>query len=50
VNLDMLRHYRPLTNVVHRPVLTGGRGIHITGHHEINLPLILALALEGLQD
>jgi hypothetical protein len=49
VNLDMLSHYRPLTNVVHRPVLTGGRGISITGHHEINLPLILALVREGLQ-
>jgi hypothetical protein len=49
VNLDMIRHYRPQTNVVHRPVLTGGKGISITGHHEINLPLILALASEGLQ-
>ncbi|KMY66631.1 hypothetical protein AAU61_16050 [Desulfocarbo indianensis] len=49
VNLDMLRHYRPLTNVVQRPVLTGGRGINLTGHHEINLPLILALVREGLE-
>jgi len=49
VNLDMLRHYRPLTNVVQRPVLTGGRGIDLTGHHEINLPLILALVREGLE-
>ncbi len=48
VNLDMIRHYRPLTNVVTRPVLPGGRGIHLTGHHEINLPLLLALAHEGL--
>ncbi len=50
VNLDMLRHYRPLTNVVHRPVLTGGRGINLTGHHEINLPLLLALVREELAD
>ncbi len=48
VNLDMIRHYRPQTNVVHRPVLTGGRGISITGHHEINLPLLLAMVREGL--
>jgi hypothetical protein len=48
VNLDMIRHYRPQTNVVERPVLTGGRGIHLTGHHEINLPLLLALAKEEL--
>ncbi|MGD9123856.1 MAG: hypothetical protein PVG60_02125 [Desulfarculaceae bacterium] len=47
VNLDMIRHYRPLTNVVQRPVLTGGRGIFITGHHEINLPLLLAMVQEG---
>jgi len=48
VNLDMIRHYRPMTNVVTRPVLTGGRGVSITGHHEINLPLLLAMIQEGL--
>lgn len=47
VNLDMIRHYRPTTNVVQRPVLTGGRGYSITGHHEINLPLLLAMVVEG---
>lgn len=47
VNMDMIRHYRPQTNVVQRPVLTGGRGISIIGHHEINLPLLLAMVLEG---
>ena len=46
VNLDMIRHYRPMTNVVHRPALTGGRGLSIIGHHEINLPLLLALIEE----
>jgi hypothetical protein len=40
VNLDMLRHYRPEMNVIGRPVQTGGRGIHIAGHHEIMLPLL----------
>jgi len=48
INLDMIRYYRPLTNVVSRPVLTGGRGIFITGHHEINFPLLLAIVREGL--
>jgi hypothetical protein len=48
INLDMIRHYRPQTNVVCRPVLTGGRGISITGHHEINFPLLLAMVREGL--
>ncbi len=40
VNLDMLRHYRPQVNVIGRPVQSGGRGMHITGHHEIMLPLL----------
>ena len=49
VNMDMLRHYRPLTNVVQRPVLTGGRGLSITGCHEINLPLLLAMVIEDME-
>jgi hypothetical protein len=49
LNLDMIAHYRPLTNVVQRPVLTGGRGMHLTGHHEINLPLLMALVVEELE-
>lgn len=40
VNLDMIRHYRPEVNVIGRPVQTGGRGIHIAGHHEIMIPLL----------
>jgi hypothetical protein len=40
VNLDMTRHYRPEMNVVGRPVLAGGRGYHLTGHHEILIPLL----------
>lgn len=36
-NLDMIQHYRPTANVLTRPV---ARGIAITGHHEINLPLL----------
>jgi hypothetical protein len=37
---DMERHYRPRVNVVERPTLAGGRGIQLTGHHEILLPLL----------
>jgi hypothetical protein len=37
---DMLRHYRPRVNVVERPTLAGGRGVQLTGHHEILLPLL----------
>jgi hypothetical protein len=46
VNLDFLRHYRPETNVVRRPVAGIGRGYSLTGHHEILIPL-LAAALVG---
>jgi hypothetical protein len=44
---DMQRHYRPRVNVVERPTLGGGRGVQLTGHHEILLPLLCwgALAL-----
>ncbi|MGH7537348.1 MAG: hypothetical protein ACREMF_01820 [Gemmatimonadales bacterium] len=37
---DMQRHYRPRVNVVERPTLGGGRGVQITGHHEILVPLL----------
>ena len=36
-NLDMLRHYRPRVNVLERP---GGEALELTGHHEINVPLL----------
>lgn len=36
-NLDMLRHYRPRVNVLERP---GGTALELTGHHEINIPLL----------
>jgi hypothetical protein len=39
-DLDMLRHYRPRVNVVQRPVLAGGWGCELTGHHEIMVPLL----------
>ena len=42
VNLDFLRHYRPETNVVRRPVAGVGHGYSITGHHEILIPLLAA--------
>jgi hypothetical protein len=47
-NMDMLRHYRPRVNVLERP---GGEALEITGHHELNLPLlrwaVLRLAAGG---
>jgi hypothetical protein len=48
INMDFLRHYRPLTNVVQRPVMEGGTGINLTGHHEIMFPLLIAAVLEEI--
>lgn len=48
VNLDMIRQYRPMQNVVGRPVSEGGVGIHITGQHEIMIPLLCAGIVEAL--
>ena len=46
-NLDFIQHYRPNTNVVHRPTLGVGRGYSLTGHHEILVPLLAAALVEG---
>jgi hypothetical protein len=48
VNMDFIRHYRPMTNVVNRPTVKGGRGINLVGHHEIMLPLIAAGLIEAI--
>lgn len=45
-NFDFIQSYRPLTNVVRRPVAAGaGRGYAITGHHELTIPLLAAAIL-----
>ena len=46
---DMQRHYRPRVNVVERPTLAGGRGIQLTGHHEILVPLIAWAVLSRIE-
>ena len=44
-NLDFIRHYRPEVNVLSRPAR---KGISITGHHEIMIPLLrLAILKES---
>lgn len=48
-NFDFIQHYRPRVNVLSRPHTgSGGRGIAITGHHELMIPL-LAAALTGME-
>jgi hypothetical protein len=49
VNLDFIRHYRPMTNVVTRPVAQSGRGINLVGHHEIMVALLAAAVIQRLE-
>lgn len=48
VNMDFIKHYRPMTNVVQRPTSGGGTGFSLVGHHEIMLPLLAAGIIEQL--
>jgi len=45
-NLDFVQHYRSSQQVVARVELLGGRGIALTGHHEIMIPLLAHAVLE----
>lgn len=48
-DMDFVRQYRPRLNVVERPTASGGgRGIMLTGHHEIMFPLLAAAVREEL--
>jgi hypothetical protein len=48
-DMDFVRHYRPRVNVVERPTRNSGRGIMLTGHHEIMFPLLVAAVREQLR-
>ncbi|MFQ5415959.1 MAG: hypothetical protein ACE5FL_02810 [Myxococcota bacterium] len=48
VDVDFIRQYRPQQNVVERPTRGGGRGISLTGHHEILVPLLAAGLIEAV--
>jgi deoxyhypusine synthase len=45
-NFDFIQQYRPLTNVVRRPVAGSGRGFSFIGHHEIMIPLLAAAIVD----
>jgi len=47
-NFDMIYHYRPSQNVCQRPVMSGGKGYYVIGHHEIMLPLLAQAVIEKL--
>jgi hypothetical protein len=53
-NFDFIQHYRPMQNVVKRPILpakgtsvTKSKGFAITGHHELLLPLVAGALASG---
>jgi len=48
IDIDFIRQYRPQTNVVRRPTSGGGRGISLTGHHELIVPMLAAAVIEEL--
>jgi hypothetical protein len=47
VDIDFIRQYRPITNVVTRPTAGIGHGYALVGHHELLLPLIAAALIEN---
>jgi len=47
-NFDMVYHYRPAQNICLRPVMSGGNGYYIIGHHEIMLPLLAQAVIEKI--
>jgi len=50
VDMDFIRNYRPMTNVVKRPTLEGGEGFSLTGHNEIMFPMLAAALIESLEN
>jgi deoxyhypusine synthase len=48
VDMDFIRHYRTLVNVVQRPTDPGGQGYQLVGHHEIMFPLLCAAVLDAI--
>lgn len=47
VNFDFIQHYRSNQQVVSRVKAIGGRGIALTGHHEIMIPLLAQAIIEA---
>jgi len=47
VNMDFMKQYRSMTNVVNRP---SSKGYNLIGHHEIMFPLLMAAVVEELKE
>ncbi len=50
VNFDFIQQYRSNQQVVIRTDVIGGRGISLTGHHEIMIPLLAHAICEAAED
>lgn len=48
VNFDFVQHYRSTQQIVSRVKEVGGRGVSLTGHHEIMIPLFAAGVIDKL--
>ncbi len=48
INMDFIKQYRSLENVLRRPTLNNGTAINLIGHHEIMFPLLSAAVIEGM--
>lgn len=44
---DFIHQYRASKNVAERPVSESGRGFYFIGHHEILIPLLAGMLMEG---
>ena len=47
-NFDMIDHYRPRENVVHRPTSLGGKGFNIIEKHEKTIPTLHRKIIDSL--
>lgn len=48
VNLDFIRQYRGMQQIVNRVSKIGGKGYNITSHHEIIIPLLYKFIIENI--
>jgi hypothetical protein len=48
VNLDFIRQYRGMQQIVERVKIIGGKGYNITCHHEIIIPLLYKFIVENI--
>ena len=48
VNMDFIHHYRPIENVLRRPITGKCSSYALTGHHEIMFPLLAAAITEEI--